>query len=292
MDHPTNPPSSVGLIGAGLLGSAIAERLMGAGFGVIAYDTSEQQRDALETIGARAVDSACAVAQCCDRIVLSLPDSDVVRTVMSSISHTLADGTTIIDTTTGDPDSTVRLAKELAAQGVAYVDATVAGSSEQARRGEVLVLAGGTSRDYEMCGDILDSFAAKRFHVGASGKGAQMKLVVNLAIGLHRAVLAEAVTFGESFGFAAHDLLEVLRASPAYSRVMDIKGEKMVQRDFAPQARLRQHLKDVRLMLASGKKNQATMPLSQLHGEILQSLVDRGFGEEDNSAVLRAFQTK
>ncbi len=282
-------PSTVGLIGIGLLGTAIAERLIAAGFNVIGFDNNDQQRDGFKSLGGQAVDSGVAVAKRCARIVLSLPDSDVVRAVISKLSPELPAVTTIIDTTTGDPGATVHLVETLAVQGVAYVDATIAGSSEQVRRGEVLALVGGTAESYETCEDILDAFAARRFHVGPAGDGARMKLVVNLVLGLHRAVLAEALTFGESFGFSSQRVLEMLRASPAYSRVMDTKGDKMVRRDFVPQARLRQHLKDVRLILAAGELNQAQLPLSKLHAEILQSLVDLGFAEEDNSAVLRAF---
>jgi len=282
-------PSTVGLIGIGLLGTAIAERLIAAGFNVIGFDNDDRQRDGFNSLGGQAVDSCVAVAKRCARIVLSLPDSDIVHSVVSQLSPELSPLTTIIDTTTGDPGATVQLAKRLAEQGVAYVDATVAGSSEQVRRGDVLVMVGGTAESYEICADILDAFAARRFHVGPAGDGARMKLVVNLALGLHRAVLAEALTFGESFGFSSQRVLDVLRASPAHSRVMDTKGEKMVRRDFVPQARLRQHLKDVRLILAAGELNQAHLPLSKLHAEILQSLVDLGFADEDNSAVLRAF---
>ena len=119
-----------------------------------------------------------------------------------------------------------------------------------------------------------------------------MKLVVNLAIGLNRAVLAEALAFGESYGFESEKVLEVLMASPGHSRMMDSKGQKMVDRDFAPQARLRQHLKDVRLILDAAKCTSASTPLTELHATLLQQLADAGFGDEDNSAILRAFLPK
>ena len=279
----------VGMIGVGLLGTAIAERLMAGGFSVTAFDTNDRQRGLLDAMGGQAVDSAADVAKQCRRILFSLPDSDVVQAVVAQLGDSLVAGTTIIDTTTGDPEVMGRLATQLAARHVVYLDATVAGSSQQMRDGHALILAGGSTAGYQMCGDMLDAISSRRIHLGPAGSGARMKLVVNLAIGLHRAVLAEAMAFGESCGFAAQEVLQVLRDSPGYSRAMDIKGEKMVQRDFIPQARLRQHLKDVRLILSAGRAVEARLPLSSLHAEILQTLVDRGFAEEDNSAILRAF---
>src|SRR5205823_5192567 len=84
--------------------------------------------------------------------------------------------------------------------------------------------------------------------------------------------------------------LDVFRSGPAYSRVMDTKGEKMIAGDFRPQARLSQHLKDIRLMLAEGERCVAALPFTILHKRILQKLEDAGFGGEDNSAVIRAFR--
>lgn len=115
-----------------------------------------------------------------------------------------------------------------------------------------------------------------------------MKLVVNLVLGLNRAVLAEGLSFARSLGFDPAMALDVLRQSPAASTVMQTKGDKMVAGDFTPQARLRQHLKDVRLILAAA--GAAKTPLSEVHAQLLQELVDRGCGDEDNSAVIRAFE--
>ncbi len=176
MNEPRNDSSTVGLIGIGLLGTAIAERLIAAGFHVIGFDNDDRQIDGFRSLGGHAVDSGAAVAKRCARIVLSLPDSDIVRSVIIDLSPKLATATTIIDTTTGDPGATVQLAKRLAMQGVAYVDATVAGSSEQVRRGDALVMVGGEAESYETCADILDAFARRRFHVGPAGDGARMKL--------------------------------------------------------------------------------------------------------------------
>ena len=117
-----------------------------------------------------------------------------------------------------------------------------------------------------------------------------MKLVVNLVLGLNRAVLAEGLCFAERSGVDPHQALEVLRAGPAYSRVMETKANKMLDGDFTPQARLAQHWKNVRLILSAGEWSGATLPLSTLHDQLLSGLIQSGFGDLDNSAIIKAFQ--
>lgn len=279
---------SIGLIGLGLLGSALAQRLMDRGFEVIGFDTDEVCLERLTASGGRPASGLPDVAGRCRRIVLSLPDSGVSRTVIRELALHLSAGAILIDTTTGDPVEMVAIGDELQRAGIGYLDATIAGSSAQARAGEVLMLIGGDEEHLGACRDLIEAISMHTLHVGPRGSGARMKLVVNLVLGLNRAVLAEGLSFAMSLGFESATALEVLRQSPAASVVMETKGTKMVTGDFTPQARLRQHLKDVRLILDAAGTTKT--PLSELHAELLQSLVDRGFGHEDNSAILRAFE--
>jgi 3-hydroxyisobutyrate dehydrogenase-like beta-hydroxyacid dehydrogenase len=117
-----------------------------------------------------------------------------------------------------------------------------------------------------------------------------MKLVVNLILGLNRAVLAEGLSLAEALGLDPQRVLEILRASAAYSKVMDTKGQKMLTRDYEPQARLSQHLKDVRLILETGGRTGAALPLSLLHRELLERAEAAGLGDADNSAVIEVFR--
>ncbi len=282
--------ASVGLIGLGLLGSALSERLLKSGFSVIGFDTDPGRREELATRGGKVANTLSGIALHCDRIALSLPNSSVSASVVREIQPILAGGAIIIDTTTGDPSEMTQQGAMLAASGIGYLDATVAGSSEQARRGEVLVLVGGESEQVDACQDLFGTFARRTMHVGPCGSGARMKLVVNLVLGLNRAVLAEGLSFAKASGVDPRAALDVLRESPAFSTVMETKGEKMLTGDFTPQARLRQHLKDVRLILAAAEQNHAITPLSQWHADTLQALVDQGFGDDDNASIIRAFE--
>jgi len=279
-------PDNIGLIGVGLLGRAIAERLLQHGFRVLGFDTSTNL-EFLEANG-QVCESVAEVAEQTKTIVLCLPDSSIVRKVIDEMPG-LAQHT-IIDTTTSAPNDTVEIGQQLGSSGANFLDATVAGSSQQMRDGKAVLLVGGSETAFAESKPVLDALSSNCKHIGPTGSGSRMKLVVNLAIGLNRAVLAEALAYGESFGFDSHQIVDVLRNTPAHSDQMDTKGDKMANRDFQPHARLRQHYKDVKLILESARANGANVPLSQLHDTLLRQLIDDGFGDEDNSVVVNAFR--
>lgn len=278
----------VGVIGLGLLGNALAERFARGGLPVVGFDVREECRRNMTALGA-AADSAAAVATSAAVIVLSLPNSDVVADVIGQIESALP-GKLVMDTTTGDPERTAALGARLKAKGIGYVDATVAGSSAQARAGEVVVMAGGGAEDVGRCEGLFRLFAKRWFHVGPWGSGARMKLVVNLVLGLNRAVLAEGLALARGMGLDLTTTLEILTSGPAYSRAMDAKGRKMIEGDFAAEAKLAQHLKDVRLILEAGGRAGVDLPLSGLHETLLAHLEEIGLGECDNSAIIRAYE--
>ena len=281
---------TLGIVGLGLLGSALAERLAAAGFDLLGFDAdAERLRASCTPLGVRPATSAPAVLAACRRTVLCLPDSRVVRQVVQQSDAALVAGSVLIDTTTGAPDDTQWLADRLAERGITYLDATIVGSSAQVREAQAMVLVGGSAAVVEQNSDVLDAIAARRFRVGPSGSAARMKLVVNLVLGLHRAVLAEGLTLAGAAGLDPALALEILRHGPASSAVMDTKGEKMLRQDFSPQARLAQHLKDVELILSLASQTGAATPLSSVHRELLRRAVELGYAEADNCAVIKAY---
>jgi 3-hydroxyisobutyrate dehydrogenase-like beta-hydroxyacid dehydrogenase len=197
---------------------------------------------------------------------------------------------TILDTTTGDPNDVESHAARLATRGVYYLDCEIGGSSRQAASGEAIVICGGDPQAFAGCQEILAAIGSNVFHTGPPGSGTRMKLALNIAIGLHRAVLAEALTFAERNGLDPALALRILKSGPAYSRAMDVKGAKMLSSDFTPEARLAQHLKDVRIILETGRQTGAHLPLSALHEQLLLQAVDLGLGASDNSAVIESFR--
>jgi 3-hydroxyisobutyrate dehydrogenase-like beta-hydroxyacid dehydrogenase len=241
-------------------------------------------------MGGSPVESAAAIAGASGTVLLSLPHSGVARVVVDEIRSSLPCGAIVVDTTTGDPTEMKALGKELSAHNVFYLDATVGGSSQQVRERDAIVMVGGDEKAFAACRPLFEAFAREAFHVGPCGSGATMKLVVNLVLGLNRAALAEGLAFARALQLDLVETLKVLRAGPAWSRAMDVKGEKMISERFEPQARLSQHLKDVRLILAAGAASGAKLPLSELHKSLLEVVEAHGFGAADNSAIIKAFE--
>ncbi|MDX2178075.1 MAG: NAD(P)-dependent oxidoreductase [Bryobacteraceae bacterium] len=282
----------VGLLGAGLVGGALAVRLVAARYPVVVYDPSPEALARARSAGAIAGESAAAVARECRRLVLSLPSATEVRQTIDALNGGLRPGDAIIDTTTGDPDQVEAIANALAARGVAYLDATLGGSSRQIAAGEAIVICGSGGDAFPRALPILETFGARVFHTGPPGTGTRMKLVLNMAIGLHRAALAETLEFARHSGIDPERAFEILKAGPAYSRAMDTKGRKMIEGDFEPEARLAQHWKDVRLMLDAAASNGAHLPLTKAHEALLREAVELGFGSDDNSAVIEVYREK
>jgi 3-hydroxyisobutyrate dehydrogenase-like beta-hydroxyacid dehydrogenase len=279
----------VGLIGLGLLGSAIAERLIAAGYQVYGFDLADDRRQALAERGGVALARAADVVSGCRCVVLCLPTSAISAAVVAGLDSSLSAGQSVIDTTTGAAEEMIGIGDELARKGVGYLDAAVAGSSAQMRAGDAVLFVSGDAATIEACAPWLSALSSRVLEVGVLGAASRFKLVHNLILGLHRAVLAEGLTLARALGFDATKALTLLRQTPAHSAVMDSKGPKMAAADFTPQATVSQHLKDVRLMLDAARQAGMALPLSECHERLLESVVAAGLGGADNSAIITAF---
>jgi len=277
----------VGVIGLGLLGTALCERLLGGGYPVFVYNRTRDKAKPLIALGAEWSDNPLVE---CDRLVISLYTTDIVAEVLQQLESGLRAGQVFIDTTTGDPTETAALGRRLAERGIDYLESPIAASSEQTRRGQALAIVAGCEEAFRACGDLFDCLAGKTHHVGPWGSAAKMKLVNNLVLGLTRAALAEGLLFAEAIGISTQNALDVLKVGNAYSVVMDVKGQKMVDRDFSLQAKLSQHSKDVRLMLEEATRSGINLPMSKLHLQLLDQAEAAGWGDLDNSAIIQAIE--
>lgn len=284
-----NVDKRVGVIGLGLMGTAIAERLLEHGYAVSVWNRSPEKAEPLKKLGATWSDNPLAEHR---RVIVSLYASDVVADVIEQMSSGLRAGQFIIDTTTGEPADAVALSQRLAERGVNYLDAPISGSSEQTRRGEATVMVGGEQAHFDACADLWSILGGRTFHIGGCGSAAKMKLVTNLVLGLNRAALAEGLSYAEAIGIRPASALEVLQRSAAYSKTMETKGQKMLDGNFDAQAKLSQHLKDVRLILDSAAAAGLPLPLSQTHARLLEQAESAGFGELDNSAIINVYRRR
>ncbi len=280
---------AVGLIGIGLVGTALAENLQAGGYKVIGHDIDPEKGRNLEKIGGKSASSPRHVADEVERLFLSLMDTAIVRDVLEGSRGILRSSSPpvyIIDTSTGDPDDTVTIAAELAKQGIYYLDSPISGSSQQIRKRQGVVMIGGSAEAYSACEDLYRAISRDYAYIGPSGSGSKAKIVSNVILGLNRLVLAEGLVFAEKFGFNLESFLELLKKTPAYSCSMDVKGEKMITGNFDPQSRIKQHFKDLAITLHYADKLGQPLPLTRLHKDILQKAIDAGDGDLDNAAVI------
>lgn len=285
----------IGIVGLGLVGKAIAELLLAGDFDIIGFDIDPARCQKLNELGGNAVGSPAQVAQQVDRMILSLPDTNIVKQVVEEPSGILEAKTTpkyIIDTTTGDPDETVALAQRLAQREIYLLDSTISGSSQQVRDKEAVFMIGGEKAAFETCRDIFQTISEKIFYLGPSGSGSKAKLASNLILGLNRAALAEGLVFANKLGLESETFLEMLKATPAYSAVMDVKGKKMLNDDFTAESRIRQHYKDVSIILKYAEIAGQELPLSQVHLDTLEKAIEAGDGDLDNAAIIKEIERR
>jgi 3-hydroxyisobutyrate dehydrogenase-like beta-hydroxyacid dehydrogenase len=285
----------VGLIGLGLIGTAVTRRLTDAGFAVLGYDVDARKAGAFAELGGRPAGAVAEIARACSRVVLAVFDTDQVETVVEGEGGLLASAAgllTVLSMTTVDPDRLAALAARVAARGLTLIEAPVSGSSAQVAAGDGVGLVAGDAAAIAGAADLLDAICPRRFLLAKVGDGGRAKLAVNLVLGLNRLALAEGLVFAELLGLDPAAFLPVLRGSAAYSQVMDVKGEKMVTRDFATQARVVQVLKDVTMMREKAMAAGQALPLSEVAADILQSCVAAGEGDWDNAAVIEEIRRR
>ena len=293
----TDLSRTVGLLGIGLVGRAVVPLLQKAGFDVVGYAPSQGSRDALRDLGGRPVASVAEVARACGTIVLAVFDSDQVAQVVEGADGVLSvsppEGLPriIVNTSTCEPDRMVALDARLGDRA-AFVEMPISGSSTQIARGEGVGLVGGRDADIARADDVLAAICPRRFTLGPVGSGAKAKLAVNLVLGLNRAAIAEGIAFAETLGLDPAAFLDVARNSAAYSQVMDVKGPKMVARDYAPLSKVSQTLKDFTIMRDYAGSAGQHLPFAETYIDMMEGCVRAGEGDWDNAALLEEIKRR
>jgi len=285
----------IGIVGFGLMGSALAHRLIGAGYGVVGFDIDPEKLRNLEKQGGTAAASPADVARRCDVLFLAVFNTEQVEEVVErDLLPALGAGSgkILLCASTCDPDRIAALAQRVAPQGLHLLDTPISGTSEQVRQGRGVALVGGDEAKVAEVADVLGAVFPSYFHMGPAGNAGRTKLAINLILGLNRLALAEGLVFAERMGLEPARFLDVARQAASYSQVMDTKGPKMVRGDFAPEGRARQTLKDVELMLAQARQLGQQLPLAKLNAEILEACVRNGEGDHDNSVVISEIQRR
>jgi putative dehydrogenase len=282
----------VGLIGLGLMGQALANRLILAGFTVLGYDIDSAKHARLVQLGGRAAASLAEVARC-ERVVLAVFTTDQVEEVVEqTLVPAAGGGKIVLCTSTCDPDRIAALAERVAPKGIRFLETPVSGSSGQVSRGEGTGLIGGDRETAREVDDILHALFPRRFHIGKAGDGGRAKLAINLILGLNRLALAEGLVFASRVGLDLKAFIEVAKNSAAYSQVMDIKGRKMIDREFSPEGYVHQSLKDFALMRKQAAQHGQALPGADLNISLLEGCVSAGEGDNDNSGVIEEIRRR
>lgn len=283
----TDQPLAV--IGLGLMGSRMSGHLLDTGHQLRGFDPDPARSSEFGGRGGVETGSPVEAVQGCWGVLLSLPNSDISREVCLGADGLAGSGVSplyVYDTTTGRPGDAIEIAADLLEHGITYCDSTVSGNSEVAERGELVVMVGGPEDAYLKGRPIYEAIGRSHHHVGQVGSGSRIKLIVNHALTVHRMVLAETLAVAELAGMDLETTLEVLKDSLAYSKAMDVWGDRMVTGNFeAPFARLRQSHKDARLIVEHGLDLGATMDLARVAREALAEGEETGLADLDNSSV-------
>jgi L-threonate 2-dehydrogenase len=279
----------VGVVGLGLMGTAFAARLIEAGHQVVGFDIDRSRCDALTAMGGDRSRSVRGVAERCPTILVAVYNAAQVEMLLDQLEQEGGGSRLlIICTTTCAPDEIIAIAMRAARAGFGFVEAPVSGTSSEARQGSATALVAGEAHAIEAASPILTILCPKRLHIGAIGDASRTKLAINLILQINRTALAEGLVFAESLGLDPSAFLAAAGQSAAYSSVMDTKGAKLLARDFTPQSRIAQSLKDSELILREAKERNLHLPMTSVQTALLRAAIALEGPDKDSAAIIAA----
>lgn len=279
----------IGFIGLGIMGRPMARNLLKAGHQLTVHSRSRGPVDELTAEGARPAHSPHEVAARSDVVILMLPDSSDVESVMLGYEGVLAGarpGMLAIDMSTISPVVARELADRARAQGVGMLDAPVSGGDVGAIQGTLSIMAGGSAQDFERAWPIFEKLGKTIVHVGESGAGQVVKACNQIVVALTIEAVSEALTLGSRAGVDPAIIVQVLSGGLAGNKVMDVRGPNFLEHNFKPGFKIRLHSKDLGIALASGREYGVSLPVTALVDQMLTTLKGKGRGELDHSAIL------
>lgn len=284
--------TKVGFIGLGLMGRCIAQRLLSAGYQVIAYDLDRTKIETLIESGASPAANLSEIGSGADVILSSLPDDEVVLHTYAGahglLSH-VREGSLIIEMSTVSPETPRELHRIAAQRKASFLDVTISGSTPAAEQGTLTLFGGGEEEPFHACEPLFQTFARQYFHLGPTGSGATMKLAVNLILGVGMQAIAEAVAFGHKAGLERDRLLDVLSQTAVIPPALVGKLKRAMMNDYSPQFPLRLMNKDFRLILDTAAASWVPLPATAAAFQI-NVAESANETEEDFSAVIRQME--
>jgi 3-hydroxyisobutyrate dehydrogenase-like beta-hydroxyacid dehydrogenase len=278
----------IAFLGIGMMGLPMARRLCEAGHAVHAWNRSRDRAEPLAAVGATVHDAARAAVDGAELVISILADGAVTASVLfdasSGAAGAMRPGMLVVDMASIRPAEARDHAARLAALGVAHVDAPVSGGTLGAEAGTLAIMAGGDAPDVERARPALATLG-RVTHVGPHGAGQLAKLANQMIVGITIGAVAEALLLCEKGGADPAKVREAISGGFADSRVLQVHGQRMVERDFAPRARMTVQLKDMRNALATASEIGLQAPVTALFEALYADAVAHGFADLDHSGL-------
>ena len=296
---PAQDPAStpvVGVIGLGIMGAPMARNLLRAGFPVVVWNRTPGRAEALVAAGAQLAASPREVAERAAVTITMLSDSPDVEAVYRAPDGVLAGvdpappARLLIDMSTIAPRVARELAAAAAERGAAMLDAPVSGGDVGAQEGTLSIMVGGDADALARARPVLQALGTTITHVGPSGSGQVVKACNQIVVALTLDAIGEALVLGSKAGVDPGAIVEALSGGLAASRVLEVRGPKLLARDFAPGFKLDLHAKDLAIALATARELGVALPGTAVVDELFQAEQRRGRGDDDNSTVVRALE--
>jgi 2-hydroxy-3-oxopropionate reductase len=282
--------TSIAIIGLGIMGLPMATNLVKAGYDVTGFNRSQEPIDKLVEAGGKGATSIADAVKDADVIITMVPDSPDVEGVVRGEDGVFANakaGALWIDNSSIRPDVAKTLAEEAVAAGFGAVDAPGSGGEQGAIDAALSIMVGGSPEHFAAAEPVLNAIGKTIVHVGPAGAGQTVKAANQLIVAVNIQALAEAVVFLEAFGVDTDAALKVLGGGLAGSKVLDQKGQKMLDRNFDPGFRLALHNKDLGIVTSAARSVGVTVPLGAAVAQLVNALVARGDGGLDHSGLFK-----
>jgi 3-hydroxyisobutyrate dehydrogenase-like beta-hydroxyacid dehydrogenase len=285
---------SVGFIGLGIMGSRQAANLARAGYELTVFNRTRERAEAWSAEhGGQVAGTPREVAERSDVVITMVVDGAQVEEMILGEQGALSgarEGTLFVDMSTIAPATARSLAERLSAEGHAFVDAPVTGSSPKAEAGTLTIMVGGAEADVARARPLFEVMGEKIVHAGEAGQGQAVKVLSQGVTAVNCATLAQAITVGRRIGVDLGALLDVMTGGSSDSTMRELKGQAMVDREIPVLFKLEHMLKDVHLCLEESRGAGASFPFAGLAGELYSAGVGRGLGQQDFAAVLEVVE--
>ena len=275
----------VALIGIGLMGLPMAKRLCEAGLQPHIWNRTRAKAEPLAALGARVYDTVAQAVRDADIVVTMLEDGQIVESVLfeQGLAQALRPGSLLIDMSSIQPAQARSHGQRLAALGVGYLDAPVSGGTLGAEAGNLAIMAGGSPEDFERARPVLTHFGRPTL-VGPTGSGQLAKLANQMIVGVTIGVVAEALLLCAKGGADMAKVKEAVTGGFADSRILQVHGQRMIERDFAPRGRISVQLKDMRNAMATAQELGFDAPITGLLESLYASASENGLSGMDQAA--------